>query len=180
MLTCWSMLDILKQYLSGIVHYWWLLIIGLLGAVNSVYKWFHPDRKDFPIPHWLRIYSAIGALILAQFLIYRDSIYNLNTVILQKQSYASENWHLRQDLSTGSRSQAIRPLQSKGTSILSASSQSTAKNQSTPTSISTQPQIIAPSATQTPFESLIQVNKNFPTGDRERLSNALYDYSQEL
>ena len=37
-----------------------------------------------------------------------------------------------------------------------------------------------PSVSLTPLESLAQLNKNLPSGARERLSNALYDFSQEL
>jgi hypothetical protein len=57
-----TVLDIFEQYVAGIIHYWWLLMFGLPGAANTIYKWFHPERKDLPIPHWLRVYSAIGIL----------------------------------------------------------------------------------------------------------------------
>jgi len=110
------MLDILRQYFFGIIHYWWLLMFGLLGAANTAYKWFHPDRKDLPIPHWIRVYFAIGALLIAQFLLYRDSIKNLGAVILEKQSCNSDNWHLKERVNALSiaHSPAIPQVQSEG------------------------------------------------------------------
>jgi hypothetical protein len=62
---------------------------------NTAYKWGHPERKDLPIPHWLRISIAIGAVVVAQGFVYHDSLKNLNTVIEEKRNVVSENWHLK-------------------------------------------------------------------------------------
>ncbi len=181
------MLDILKQYFIGIVHYWWLLMFGLLGAVNTAYKWFHPERKDLPIPHWLRVYSAIGVLVIAQFLLYRDSIKNLSTVIADKQSCNSDNWRLKQQVTAMSTTpSSVTPhVKSQGSSALpSRTSLRTEQNQSAPstsnTSTSPTQSVPTQNVTQTQLESLTQLNKNLPSGDRERLSNALYDFAQAL
>jgi hypothetical protein len=181
------MLDILRQYFFGIIHYWWLLMFGLLGAANTAYKWFHPDRKDLPIPHWIRVYFAIGALLIAQFLLYRDSIKNLGAVILEKQSCNSDNWHLKERVNALSiaHSPAIPQVQSEGSAASAPHrSSSSGKNQSAPSTsdASSSPQPVVPSQTlqQTPLESLTQVNRNLSRGDRERLANALYEFSQEL
>jgi len=181
------MLDILRQYFFGIIHYWWLLMFGLLGAANTAYKWFHPDRKDLPIPHWIRVYSAIGALLIAQFLLYRNSIRNLDAVILEKQNCSSDNWHLKERVNTLSigPSPAAPHVQPEGP-VASArhGSLRTGKNQSTPSTRDAptppQPAVAAQTVQQTPLESLTQVNRNLPRGDRERLANALYEFSQEL
>lgn len=92
-----KMLDFIGDYFRALFRYWWVMMFGLLGGANNVWKWFHPDRKDISIPHWVRIGVAVGAVVLAQFLAYRDSIKNLNAVISEKQRLSSENWHFRND-----------------------------------------------------------------------------------
>lgn len=83
-----------RDYFNAIYHYWWLMVFVVIGAPNSVWKWLHPNRKDIPIPHWLRLAIAIGAVVIAQGLAYRDSLNNLSRVIDEKKALASENWHL--------------------------------------------------------------------------------------
>ena len=89
------MFDFLKNYVLASFHYWWVIIFGAPQVFNNVWKWFHPQRKDAPIPHWLRVAFGVLAIVVAQGLVYRDSLKNLNTVIEEKRSLASDNWHLK-------------------------------------------------------------------------------------
>src|SRR5258708_6816462 len=90
------MLQFAWDYIVALAHYWWVIVIGLFGAINNVWKWFHPDRKDLPIPHWLRVGAAFAAIVAAQILVYRDSLRNLHRVIDDKRSLSAENWQLKQ------------------------------------------------------------------------------------
>lgn len=47
----------------------------------DVIKW---HAREISVPRWLRISIAVGALFLAQFLAYRDSLSNLNKVVEEK------------------------------------------------------------------------------------------------
>jgi hypothetical protein len=89
------MLHFASDYIRALFHYWWVMVIGLFGAINTFWKWFHPNRKDIAIPHWLRVGIAVGAVIAAQILVHHDSISNLNHVIDDKKLLASENWQLK-------------------------------------------------------------------------------------
>jgi hypothetical protein len=178
------MLEFLKNYSVAIVHYAWLIVFGLPQMVNTAYKWGHPERKDLPIPHWLRISIAIGAVVVAQGFVYHDSLKNLNIVIEEKRKVVSENWHLNHpDNPSGidKNPSAIksRPQPSRQTSLPppnTTTSQSLTTNPSTPPSIASTVQ----SAPQTWQERVTQVNKNLSKSDRERLSDVLYEFSQML
>lgn len=95
-LTDHGVLQILIDYGRAIFHYWWVIVFGAVGVIPTIWKWFHRDRRDLPIPHWLRVTIAVAALFLAQLLAYRDSIRNLDSVIADKAVLSSENWSLSQ------------------------------------------------------------------------------------
>ena len=90
---------IIWDYLRAVIHYWWLIVPGLAMPLSNIWRWHHPERKELPIPLWIRVGIASGALILAQFLAYRDSIKNLSQVIIEKRDSYSRNAQLTQDVS---------------------------------------------------------------------------------
>jgi hypothetical protein len=172
-------LTFLKSYCIAIFHYWWLIIFGAPQVINNLWKWFHPQRKDAPIPHWVRVTFGILAVVIAQGLVYRDSLSNLNAVVKDKQNAVSENWHLKNPEIASSPSPKSQSSSARRTT---SGAQSNAAGQSVPSSPSGSPQSIPPiqSATQTPAERLIQINKNLSKGDRDRLADVLYDFSKTL
>jgi hypothetical protein len=91
-----STIQVLIDYVRAIFHYWWVIVFGSVGIIPTIRKWLHADRKELPIPHWLRLGIAAVALLVAQLLVYRDSIRNLDSVIADKASLSSENWKLSQ------------------------------------------------------------------------------------
>lgn len=60
-------------------------------ALSDLYKWHWPDGKEFRLPHWLRLAISIVALLLAQFLAYRDQGKNLARVIEEKRELSIVN-----------------------------------------------------------------------------------------
>jgi hypothetical protein len=174
-----ELLKFLTSYGVAIFHYWWLMIFGAPQVINNVWKWFHPQRKDAPIPHWVRVTFGVFAIVLAQGLVYRDSLKNLNTVIQERQDAVSENWHLKHS------ENAIAPAP-KSKSLFSGSTVSAAQSritgQSAPASPSGPPQSVpaVQSTHQTYAEGLMQTNKNLPKGDRDRLADVLYEFSKTL
>ena len=170
------MFEFLKNYGLAIFHYWWLTLFGAPQIINNVWKWFHPERKDAPIPHWLRVTFGVLAIVIAQGFVYRDSLRNLNTVIEEKKNVVSENWHLKhpENATVAASTPAARskPLPSR-----QAAPHSSSTNQLVPTNTFSPP---VQSAPQTQRDRVTQINKNFSKGDRERLSNVLYEFSQTL
>lgn len=89
----------LLDYLSALTHYWWIVLAGIIMPALDLYKWHHRDSKELVLPHWLRITIAVAALMLAQFLAYKDSISNLNKVISEKQTLSVDNDKLKRQVS---------------------------------------------------------------------------------
>ncbi len=174
-----DLLNFLKSYGVAIFHYWWLIILGAPQVINNVWKWFHPQRKDAPIPHWVRVTFGVLAIVIAQGLVYRDSLKNLNTVIQEKQGAVSENWQLKHSENATAPAPKSKSLSSGRTT---SAAQSSGTSQSVPTSPSGPPQSVpaVQSTPQTQAERLMQINKNLPKGDRDRLADVLYDFSKTL
>ena len=175
------MLEVLKNYGLAIFHYWWLTLLGVPQIINNVWKWFHPERKDAPIPHRLRVTFGVLAIVIAQGFVYRDSLKNLDTVIEEKKKVVSENWHLKHpDNPTVAAVAATYPIakaKPQPSKQAAPSSHGTSTSQQVPASTSIPPVQYAP---QTQQERVTQINKNLSKGDRERLSNTLYEFSQML
>jgi hypothetical protein len=175
------MFEFLKNYGLAIFHYWWLTLFGAPQIFNNVWKWFHPERKDAPIPHWLRVTFGVLAIVIAQGIVYRDSLKNLDTVIEEKKDVVSENWHLKHpDTPAVAAVAAICPVakaKPQPSKQAAPSSHGTSTSQQAPASTSIPP---VQYAQQTQQERVTQINKNLSTGDRERLSNVLYEFSQML
>lgn len=172
-------LNFLKSYGAAIFHYWWLIIFGAPQVINNLWKWFHPQRKDAPIPYWVRVTFGVLAIVIAQGLVYRDLLKNLNTVIQEKQGAVSENWHLKHSENASAAAPKSRPLSSGRTAC---TAQSSGSSQSLPTGPSG-PSQNAPAVQSTPqtqAERVMQINKNLPKGDRDRLADVLYDFSKTL
>jgi hypothetical protein len=174
-----ELLTFLRSYGLAIFHYWWLMIFGAPQVINNVWKWFHPQRKDAPIPHWVRVTFGVFAIVLAQGLVYRDSLKNLNTVIQEKQDAVSENWRLKHSGNASTPAPKSKSLFSGSTT---SAVQSRITGQSVSASPSGPPQSVpaAQSTPQTQAERLMQINKNLPKGDRDRLADVLYDFSKTL
>src|SRR5258708_14495571 len=64
-LHMFEFLNFLKSYCVAIFRYWWLIIFGAPQIINNVWKWFHPQRKDAPIPHWFRATFGVLAIVIA-------------------------------------------------------------------------------------------------------------------
>jgi len=77
------MTDILSDYLRALIHYWVLIVLAVM-PFNNIWKWLHKERKDLPIPHWVRVAISVAALIAAPFLAYRDQAKNLDRIIQEK------------------------------------------------------------------------------------------------
>jgi len=58
--------------------------------LRNIYRWFHPEHKELDIPHWARLGSVLAALILGQFLVYRNSARNLAVVIEEKRYFSTQ------------------------------------------------------------------------------------------
>jgi len=59
---------IIIDYICGVLHWWWVIVIGIGGGVGSYILLIRPG---FPIPSWLWISLPILGLIIAQFLAYK-------------------------------------------------------------------------------------------------------------
>jgi hypothetical protein len=74
----------LLDNIHAMTHYWFLILVGFVIPLSDLIKWWHPEPEKFVLPHWLRVGIAVGLLIIAQFLAYKDQAKNLATVIEEK------------------------------------------------------------------------------------------------
>jgi len=81
--------------LRAILPYWWVLVVGGALAVSDLYNWHRPEGKEFRIPHSWRLTISVAAIVLAQFLAYRDQGENLAKVIDEKRELSIQNDTLR-------------------------------------------------------------------------------------
>jgi hypothetical protein len=75
---------ILTDYGHAVLPYWWVVVVGGVMALSDLYKFHLPEGKEFKLPDWARLGISVGAVMLAQFLAYRDSIRNLSQVIEER------------------------------------------------------------------------------------------------
>jgi hypothetical protein len=74
----------LLDNIHAMAHYWFLILVGFVMPFSDLIKWGHPEPEKFVLPHWLRVGIAVGLLVVAQFLAYKDQAKNLATVIEEK------------------------------------------------------------------------------------------------
>jgi cell division protein FtsB len=88
-------MDTLIDNLRAMLPYWWVLVVGGAMALSDLYRWHWPDGKEIRMPHWLRLTISLLALVLAQFLAYRDEGKNLARVVEEKREFSIRNDALR-------------------------------------------------------------------------------------
>src|SRR2546422_9908173 len=81
-------LAIVWAYLKATGAYWWFLFVGVLMPLPDLWKHFHPQGKELPLPRWLRWTVGLFCISLAQFLAYRDQTINLTRVIEEKRQFS--------------------------------------------------------------------------------------------
>ena len=79
-----SLSHTIESYLRVVIAYWWALLPGLLMPLIDAINWPRAEEKKIKIPTWVRLAVTIGALMVAQFFAYRNSIQNLSTVTEDK------------------------------------------------------------------------------------------------
>lgn len=85
------MATVFFDYLYALWGYWWLLVMGIAMPVPDLYQWLHPGGKEFVVPYKIRLSIALLAVVLAQFLAYRDANRNLSLVIDEKRAFSIDN-----------------------------------------------------------------------------------------
>lgn len=63
-----TMWPIIKEYICDVLHWWWVIVIGIVGGISSYILKIWPG---FPIPRWLWMGLPVLGLIIAQFLAYK-------------------------------------------------------------------------------------------------------------
>jgi hypothetical protein len=62
------MVQIIKEYVLDVLHWWWVIVIGIAGGIGGCVLKIWPE---FPIPQWVWISLPVLGLIIAQFLAYK-------------------------------------------------------------------------------------------------------------
>jgi hypothetical protein len=171
-------LHVLWQYVAAVFHYWWTLLVGFpaYAAVNGGWKFIHKDRKDIPLPHWVRITLAIAVAVTALFLVYRDSVKNLSIVIQDKAKLASDDWWLQHDLDSYRNHPVVCP-KVKGCPAIPVQAAPQAGAQ-TPAQTSVPAQ--APNHTETWLERITRENKAMTSDEHNRFSTLLYNTKVQM
>jgi hypothetical protein len=79
------MREIFLDNLHAVMAYWWVILIGVIMPFLDLIKFLHPTRHiEFKLHPSLRIAIAAIAVILAQFLAYKDQATNLAVVTEDK------------------------------------------------------------------------------------------------
>src|SRR6266478_6213997 len=79
-----EMWQIIVLYLRVVIGYWWALLPGLVLPLIDVAQFHRAEEKKIKIPPRVRSTVMLAALMVAQFLAYRNSIQNLSTVVEEK------------------------------------------------------------------------------------------------
>src|SRR5437879_4398502 len=74
-------LAVIWDYCLAVLRYWWLVVPGIVMPLLDISK---AHIRQFRVPRWLALLIGFTALILAQFVAYKDSIKNLSKVIEEK------------------------------------------------------------------------------------------------
>jgi hypothetical protein len=83
-----TIFHLLSEYLKATGAYWWVVFVGVLMPLPDIWKHFHPQGKELPLPRWLRWTAGLICISLAQFLTYRDQAINLAKVIEEKRQFS--------------------------------------------------------------------------------------------
>lgn len=81
-------INVLGEYLVGVIGYWWLFVPGVLMPLPEIYNALRPKGKQLEISRPLRITIFVVSILAAQFLTYKDSTRNLSKVIDEKRELA--------------------------------------------------------------------------------------------
>jgi len=85
------MLGILKDNLYAVAAYWWVIVVGVVMPFLDLLKFLHPTKHwEFKLHPSLRIAIAALALIIAEFLAYKDQASNLAAVIEAKRQLSMQ------------------------------------------------------------------------------------------
>ena len=103
-----STLPMVWEYLKATSAYWWFLFVGVLMPLPDIWKHFHPQGRELPLPRWLRWTAALLCVSFAQFLAYRDQTINLARVIEEKRQFSININNLAAEL--GEEKQKIKAL----------------------------------------------------------------------
>src|SRR5260370_7421838 len=76
--------QIIVLYLRVVIAYWWALLPGLVLPLIDVAQFHRAEEKKIKIPPRVRSTVMLAALMVAQFLAYRNSIQNLSTLLKEK------------------------------------------------------------------------------------------------
>jgi hypothetical protein len=99
-----SLWQVIVLYLHTVIAYWWALLPGVLIPLTDLINWPLAEDKKINIPPWLKLVVVMGALMVAQFLAYRNSIQNLS-VIIEEKKQQSITINSLQDTTTNQNSQ---------------------------------------------------------------------------
>jgi len=115
--------QIIVLYLRVVIAYWWALLPGLVMPLIDAAQFHRAEEKKIKIPPRVRSTVMLAALMVAQFLAYRNSIQNLSTVIEEKRresitinsmSATSQN----QDSQISALKQRVKDLEQAGQRIV--------------------------------------------------------------
>jgi len=81
-------LPIAWEYLKATGAYWWFVFVGVLMPLPDIWKHFHPQGRELPLPRWLRWTAGLVCVSLAQFLAYKDQTINLARTIEEKRQFS--------------------------------------------------------------------------------------------
>ncbi len=91
-------LAIVWEYLKATGAYWWFVFVGVLMPLPDIWKHFHPQGRELPLPRWLRWTAGLVCVMLAQFLAFKDQTINLAKTIEEKRQFSIEINALTADL----------------------------------------------------------------------------------
>ncbi len=80
----------LENYLRVTASYWWLLLLGVTMPFIDGINWHLPDGRKLKLKPWHRLTITFIFLSAAQFLAYRNSQFNLYTVIQEKEQLSAQ------------------------------------------------------------------------------------------
>lgn len=91
------MITTLKDYFLAVLRYWWALVPGVVMVCSDLATWHR--KKEFHIPLGVRLAITGCAVLLAQFLAYRNQASNLTTAVEEKRELSISNNALQAELS---------------------------------------------------------------------------------